>query len=1122
MNSARGSVISPKSGAPSGLRVELSLKQGRAGSQASNGSENDHVDENDSEDDEADDDDYDGSDPKKPGVKWSAEEQAAVFNFYGIQAHFPQTWGETRDDIGNSPTHVGSIVTDTGPSKIELLPLPLDSDGGIDTSDPLEIKDSVLGRGKRRKTNLSRAEAELYGPLLIGSKKFDAKQFLREVHRSTSYRDLDLGAERLRESIDLRQDVIKNLVKTHFAKFVSAKSTIDSFYEQMRTKNLISSQDYGLAPFAKMVDGVKVDASALYTPLLERRVKAEKIRTTLTVLNQWKFFFNLPSVLQGYQAKYDAIVRDYQKGKYLMQSSFGSTSRRIGTSANAKDKDALLPQHHQKVFEKVWEEVEKIVSQCREALYKHLGDSWVPLDTQERVLSYLTELNAEPNPVQYYLDKQYESILERLKQTFDKHLRSLENLEIDDVIGPQQFTITQLRRGLNSVQSQEFEEALINEPTVKLFRVTLRLVRNLCDIITDALPDFWKLCRIYCEGRFQKKSPDAELVQGRGKKRLDARKMEQCQSRIKNIFDLFNMLLSRIFFIDVPLPMLRSMFDARTNTGSAVTENTDISTQSQTRSTPETSATTNQSLDPTVSATSDLRSPSVHNIDSQATPIPGIMLPVAISYKYAAFLRSHPLVACFYFIKIISEFAQCHQEVRAIKMIGDDLLPTLTTGMAKVQTRAVDAICDVLVEESRNFYLYEDWSFEIDNPTGDVAQTLTANAAIAADSTALLKLFYRLQKYVIRCLNRIASVPLGASKVETASSGSGNTIDHRSSNADDIPRVLVQQIKHAHIQSHYVLLDGLQWLAINWRPDTTRNANGIGGTEGGSSSSSLRASLLGSDTQLAAMGGEARAMMGNAPIWKRKAKSLDVNEIGIRILIVLGNLAFMRVTVVPKLFGLLQEKLNVSFKSDCQDLLDIIAHLDAVLFRNYIKAISTKVHIVIQRGILFSGLDWNSLPRPSEVRPYCLRILLTLVMVHAEVSDVSRLLVHRVISELLSFLAQDLLQTFRSVDQYSPAGMLQGTMETEFLHQTLAAFETPESTKLLNLVYDTLERSVDDHELALVETAAGNRISMKEMLHSVKSMLADAKRSTSVEFSCFSTQNLTRSESVDDGQDEDD
>lgn len=40
------------------------------------------------------------------------------------------------------------------------------------------------------------------------------------------------------------------------------------------------------------------EANALYGPVLERRTKAAKIRVTLSILEQWKFFFNLASSLK--------------------------------------------------------------------------------------------------------------------------------------------------------------------------------------------------------------------------------------------------------------------------------------------------------------------------------------------------------------------------------------------------------------------------------------------------------------------------------------------------------------------------------------------------------------------------------------------------------------------------------------------------------------------------------------------------------------------------------------------------------------------------------------------------------------------------------------------------------
>jgi hypothetical protein len=47
------------------------------------------------------------------------------------------------------------------------------------------------------------------------------------------------------------------------------------------------------------------------------------------------------------------------------------------------------------------------------------------------------------------------------------------------------------------------------------------------------------------------------------------------------------------------------------------------------------------------------------------------------------------------------------------------------------------------------------------------------------------------------------------------------------------------------------------------------------------------------------------------------------------------------------------------------------------------------------------------------------------VLAHAEVSDASKLLVQRVISELVVLLAQDLLMSFHGVDRFGVAGAMQ-------------------------------------------------------------------------------------------------
>ena len=161
-----------------------------------------------------------------------------------------------------------------------------------DNADPLLIK------GKINKRKAYQKKGEGSPSVFISEKAFSSKFFLLEVHKSTDYKELEQGAVKLKQTIAERSETTKELIKKHFSKFVSAKSTVDSFYHQMRSKNLISKEDYGIAPFLRQLGGLEAEAHSLYGPVLERRSKADRIRITLSILEQWKFFFNLASSLK--------------------------------------------------------------------------------------------------------------------------------------------------------------------------------------------------------------------------------------------------------------------------------------------------------------------------------------------------------------------------------------------------------------------------------------------------------------------------------------------------------------------------------------------------------------------------------------------------------------------------------------------------------------------------------------------------------------------------------------------------------------------------------------------------------------------------------------------------------
>lgn len=81
----------------------------------------------------------------------------------------------------------------------------------------------------------------------------------------------------------------------------------------------------GLMDLNRNLYGVTSKAEEVFNPVIERRTRAEKLRLTLALLERWKFFFNLPTLLQQSvrKGKIDVAVRDYQKGYYLMKTTIG-------------------------------------------------------------------------------------------------------------------------------------------------------------------------------------------------------------------------------------------------------------------------------------------------------------------------------------------------------------------------------------------------------------------------------------------------------------------------------------------------------------------------------------------------------------------------------------------------------------------------------------------------------------------------------------------------------------------------------------------------------------------------------------------------------------------------------
>ena len=222
----------------------------------------------------------------------------------------------------------------------------------------------------------------------------------------------------------------------------------------MKSRNLSAAEEYGIKKYETELIEAHSRSISVYGPVMDRRSKSAKLRMTLCVLEQWKFFFNLPYSLQQdltkvrltqyctgmarfllltpvallVQNKFDAVVRDYKKGKYLMMTSFSTTIPMTDRSLPSENP------HHLQVFTRVWAEVELLISQFRSRLFKLLDS---PESAADEIINYLIDLGGNTgegeDPNWYYLESQYRHILRLLTDEWDGFTEETKNLRNEKV-----------------------------------------------------------------------------------------------------------------------------------------------------------------------------------------------------------------------------------------------------------------------------------------------------------------------------------------------------------------------------------------------------------------------------------------------------------------------------------------------------------------------------------------------------------------------------------------------------------------------------------------------------------------------------------------------------------------
>ncbi|GAA5960084.1 hypothetical protein JCM8115_004527 [Rhodotorula mucilaginosa] len=418
-------------------------------------------------------------------------------------------------------------------------------------------------------------------------------------------------------------------------------------------------------------------------------------------------------------------------------------------------------------------------------------------------------------------------------------------------------------------------------------------------------------------------------------------------------------------------------------------------------------------------------------------------------------LSSNATTNSHWLIRVLNEIVDCGAELGALELSGE-ATQTLKDVVMHARSCFQAAVCSGWIRDAKVFYRLENWRPDPDQPS----------------TTVFLRHMAAYQRFMSISAYRIAggSEERANSHFSATSSSAGASAAAKSRGRpeDDLPKPLARKIKGAFLDSLYAFLDGLVHVAFS-DPATIFTSPSYSGRKG-------------PPVEAAEAGG--------------RPSEVDVQNVDIRILLTVSNLNHVRETIIPRLTSQFSAAFKTDMAADVKMLLDVTDQLDKILFDDYVKRKSAEIARIIRKGVLGGEVDWYEADKPKEVHQFIYDALLSLVLVHAQVSATARPLVPRTLASLVEELAQVALDAFSKVERFGMGGMLQATLEIEFMHQTLSQHVSPRADQTLQSIYKIISQSY-------YRRPDSSAQELQAELEGLKRTLVASRRATALQFLCF-------------------
>lgn len=209
------------------------------------------------------------------------------------------------------------------------------------------------------------------------------------------------------------------------------------------------------------------------------------------------------------------------------------------------------------------------------------------------------------------------------------------------------------------------------------------------------------------------------------------------------------------------------------------------------------------------------------------------------------------------------------------------------------------------------------------------------------------------------------------------------------------------------------------------------------------------------------------------------------------MLLTLSNLNALRADVVPNLTTQFENAFSVKLTEESKTIRDVLSQIDARLFQSYTRPAVETLRSIIRPGI--ASPSWPPSSKPDEVRPYVYALLLSIVLVHTQVSTTASSITMQVLTYLLEQSSRELLEAFKLRQRYTLHELMQATLDVEFVCQTLSQYTSTRASSMQSEIYQELDKGTDNDA----------RQQLQKELPDMRAVLKRLREGSRSEFACF-------------------